>query len=258
MLSFFLCKIPKSTLAISLNVQTWGYTYAITKPTLPHQRSIFHRAVNALHRVLRKLSRLFSSLISSRNRRLTKLAKQDIHIHSGSKLGNYTSIGKGTNINGPAFINSRKDAPIEIGKYCAIAYNLRIRTRNHHTGYANLQDKFQRRHHFPNLDVVKGPTIIGNNVWIADNVVILPGVNVGDGAVIGAGSVVTKSIPPYTIVAGNPARVIKQRFSDEVARQLLEIKWWDWSEDKIKRNRSFFETDFQNKEVVNIHELIVD
>jgi len=211
-----------------------------------------------LRHVLRKPARLLYAFTNRQNKRLIKLAKEDIYVHPSSRLGRYTTIGTGTNINGPAFINSRKDVPVEIGKYCAIAYNLRIRIRNHHTGYANLQDKFQRKHHFPNLDVVKGPVVIGNNVWIADNVMILPGVNIGDGAVVGAGSVVTKSVPPYTIAAGNPAGVIKRRFSDEVIQQLLEIKWWDWSEEKIERNRRFFETNFQNDAVFNIYDLVVD
>lgn len=207
---------------------------------------------------LKRLVSLVLKFTNVGNRRLKGLAKADIKVHPNSRLGQYTTIGEGTNINGPAFIASRKDAPVEIGKYCAIAYNLRIRTRNHHTGYANLQDKFQRRHRFTSLDVVKGPVTIGNNVWIADNVTILPGVEVGDGAVVGAGSVVTKSVSPYTVVAGNPARVIRQRFSDTITHQLLEVKWWDWPEDKIKRNRRFFETDFQTSELHNIHEIIVD
>lgn len=67
---------------------------------------------------------------------------------------------------------------------------------------------------------------IGNDVWIGDNVVILKG-KIGDGAVIGAGAVVTRDVPPYAIVAGNPARVIKYRFDDETIRKLLKEKWWD-------------------------------
>lgn len=207
---------------------------------------------------LKRLVRSVLKFTKAKDGWLTRLAKADINVHPSSRLGQYTTIGEGTNINGPAFIASREDAPVKIGKYCAIAYNLRIRTRNHHTGYANLQDKFQRRYRFTNLDVVKGPVLIGNNVWIADNVTILPGVTVGDGAVIGAGSVVTKSVPPYTIVAGNPAKVIKQRFSDGIIHQLLEVKWWDWPEDKVKRNRHFFETDFQARDFHSIHDVIVD
>lgn len=68
----------------------------------------------------------------------------------------------------------------------------------------------------------------------------MPGITVGTGAVIGAGSIVTKNVPPYTIVAGNPARMIRARFSDEKILELLESKWWEWDEEKIKSNKSFF------------------
>jgi len=183
--------------------------------------------------------------------------KQDIKIHPESHLGSNTDIGFGTNINGPAFIVSRKDAPVKIGKYCAIAHGLRIRPRNHFTGYVNLQDKFQMRHKLPDLYSTKGPVIIGNNVWIGDNVIILSGVKVGDGAVIGAGSIVTRAVPPYSIAVGNPAKVIKKRFSEEIIEQLLKIKWWNWTEDKIRRNRKFFETDFSKEKCVDFDSVVV-
>ncbi len=77
---------------------------------------------------------------------------------------------------------------------------------------------------------------IGNDVWLGQNVTILPGVTIGDGAVIGACAVVTKDVEPYTIVGGNPASVIRKRFSDEVIEQLLQIAWWNWPEEKIREN----------------------
>lgn len=182
----------------------------------------------------------------------------NIFVHSDSFLGSNTTIGEGTSINGPAYIASRKNAPVVIGKYCAIAYGLRIRPRNHCMDYANLQDKFQNRYNFSSLSSVKGPVIIGNNVWIGDGVTILSGVTVGDGAVLGAGSVVTREVPPFTVAVGCPARPIKKRFSDAIIEQLIKIKWWDWPEDKIIRNRRFFETNFREEPAINIHSLIVD
>ena len=74
---------------------------------------------------------------------------------------------------------------------------------------------------------------IGNDVWIADDCKILAGVTIGDGAVVGCNSVVTKDVPPYAIVAGNPAKFIRFRFSKDIIDKLLKIKWWDWSLDKI-------------------------
>ena len=82
----------------------------------------------------------------------------------------------------------------------------------------------------------KGDTAIGNDVWIGYESVIMPGVKIGDGAMVGRKAVVVKDVPAYTVVGGNPARSIKQRFSDTEIAQLLEIRWWDWEIDKISRN----------------------
>ncbi|WP_417682851.1 type B chloramphenicol O-acetyltransferase [Roseibium sp.] len=79
-----------------------------------------------------------------------------------------------------------------------------------------------------------GDTVIGNDVWIGAEAMIMPGIKVGDGAVIGSRALVTKNVEPYTIVGGNPAKVIKQRFSDEEVEKLLEMKWWDWSQEQLK------------------------
>ena len=74
---------------------------------------------------------------------------------------------------------------------------------------------------------IKGDTVIGNDVWIGQNAVILPGVHIGDGAMIGADSVVASDVPPYTIVAGNPARIKRKRFDDELTALMLALRWWD-------------------------------
>jgi len=81
----------------------------------------------------------------------------------------------------------------------------------------------------------KGKIVIGNDVWIATNAIILSGATIGDGAIIGAGSVVAKSIPPYAVVCGNPAQVIRYRFSDEIIQKLLQIQWWNWPDEIIKK-----------------------
>ena len=80
---------------------------------------------------------------------------------------------------------------------------------------------------------LKGDTIIGNDVWVGQNATILPGVHIGDGAIIGANSVVGSNVEPYTIVAGNPARMIRKRFDDELIDILEKLKWWDKSVDEI-------------------------
>jgi virginiamycin A acetyltransferase len=82
----------------------------------------------------------------------------------------------------------------------------------------------------------RGDTVVGNDVWIGYRAALLPGVKVGDGAIIGAYSVVTKDVAPYTIVGGNPAREIRQRFSPGHVERLLQLRWWDWDPEKITRN----------------------
>lgn len=82
----------------------------------------------------------------------------------------------------------------------------------------------------------KGDTIIGNDVWIGHEALIMPAVSIGDGSIIASRSVVTKNVSPYSIVAGNPAKVIRKRFDDKTIDNLLEIKWWDWPIEKINQN----------------------
>ena len=82
----------------------------------------------------------------------------------------------------------------------------------------------------------KGDTVIGNDVWIGYNAAFMPGVKVADGAIIGTNSLVTKNIGPYEIWGGNPAKLIRKRFSDEVIKLLLEIQWWNWDIKKIEEN----------------------
>ena len=79
----------------------------------------------------------------------------------------------------------------------------------------------------------KGDTVIGNDVWIGQNVTVMPGVHIGDGSIIAANSVVTKDISAYHIAGGNPVRIIKKRFDDDLISYLLELKWWDWPSNKI-------------------------
>ena len=94
----------------------------------------------------------------------------------------------------------------------------------------------------------KGDIVIGNDVWIGYEAIVMQGVTIGDGAIIGTRAIVTKDVPPYTIVGGVPAKPIRKRFSDEVISQLLSIKWWKWPDEKIKKNFSAIQNG-------NIHEL---
>lgn len=131
-----------------------------------------------------------------------------------------------------------------IGKFCAIAKGIEfvMNGANHRmnsvTTYPfNIMGNGWEKL-LPSLDdlPLKGDTIIGNDVWIGQNVTVMPGIHVGDGAIIAANSVVTKDVPAYHIVGGNPAKIIKKRFDDDLIQYLLKIKWWDWSAENVFNN----------------------
>lgn len=85
----------------------------------------------------------------------------------------------------------------------------------------------------------KGDTVVGNDVWIGTNVTIMPGVHIGDGAIIASNATVTRDVPPYSIVGGNPAKEIKKRFSEDKIKELLEMQWWNWDIEKITNNLKY-------------------
>ena len=130
---------------------------------------------------------------------------------------------------------------IKIGKYCSIACGTKFLCPiAHHSKRTLAYYPFPLMHeHWDTLTmddldwVDKGPTVVGNDVWLGFESVIMPGVHIGDGAAVGTRSVVTKDVPPYTVVAGNPARVIKKRFDDQTIAALMELKWWDLPEEEI-------------------------
>jgi len=157
--------------------------------------------------------------------------------------GNNLKVGNNTLYNGNISIGG--GAKVVFGKYCAIGPGLTIRPSNHNYNLPSIQVTFYYKNFkegYPG-GISNGPVIIGNDVWFGDHVIILGGVKVGDGVCIGAGSIVTKDLPNYAIAAGVPAKVIKYRYSEEMIKFLLKLKWWDWSKEKIKRNEKFFMTD---------------
>lgn len=132
---------------------------------------------------------------------------------------------------------------LKIGKFCSISWNVTIYLGgNHRMDWIALYPFSPEDGRWPEAEGIedflttKGDVTIGNDVWIGSDVIIMSGVTIGDGAAIGAGSVVTGDVEPYAIVAGNPARLVKKRFGDEDIVRLLEVSWWDWPEEKIRRN----------------------
>jgi virginiamycin A acetyltransferase len=121
-----------------------------------------------------------------------------------------------------------------IGKFCQIAAGVEfvMNGANHQMNAASTfpfytLEGWEMESPSPENLPPKGDTVIGNDVWIGQNAVILPGVHIGDGAIIGANSVVGKDVEPYTIVVGNPAKILRKRFDDELIDLLLAFKWWD-------------------------------
>ena len=127
-----------------------------------------------------------------------------------------------------------------IGKFCQIAAGVEfvMNDANHQMNTVTTfpfytLEGWEMNAPDPSEMPFKGDTVIGNDVWIGQNAVILPGVQIGDGAIIGANSVVGSNVAPYTIVIGNPARVLRKRFDEELTDLLLRFKWWDKSIDEI-------------------------
>lgn len=132
-----------------------------------------------------------------------------------------------------------------IGKFCAIAEGARfiMNGANHAmSGFSTYPFNIFGEGWEVGFDPatwqreLRGDTVLGNDVWIGMEAVILPGVTIGDGAIAAAKSVVTHDVPPYAIVAGNPAKVVKRRFDQRTIDRLLKVAWWDWPVDKITRN----------------------
>ena len=127
-----------------------------------------------------------------------------------------------------------------IGKFCQIAAGVEfvMNDANHQMNTVTTfpfytLEGWEMNAPDPSEMPFKGDTVIGNDVWIGQNAVILPGVHIGDGAIIGANSIVGSNVAPYTIVIGNPAKVLRKRFDDELTDLLLRFKWWDKSIDEI-------------------------
>jgi acetyltransferase-like isoleucine patch superfamily enzyme len=142
----------------------------------------------------------------------------------------------------PIIYWQNNNAKLIVGNFCSIAANVTIFLGgNHRTDWVttypfghihqNIFNNFNGDGH----PSTKGDIVIGNDVWIASNVTIMSGVTIGDGAVIANNSHVVKNVEPYSLVGGNPAKFIKYRFTPEQIEKLLEIKWWNWDDEKINK-----------------------
>jgi virginiamycin A acetyltransferase len=132
-----------------------------------------------------------------------------------------------------------------IGKYCSIACGAKFMFTSGNHAMASISTyPFPIFYEEWGLDSTgiasawdnQGDIVIGNDVWIGYEAVIMQGVHIGDGAIIGTRAVVTKDVPPYTIVGGIPAKEIRKRFSEDAIAKLMELKWWDWDEETVQKN----------------------
>lgn len=145
----------------------------------------------------------------------------------------------------PTIHRWRECATLTVGSFCSIAANVNIYLGgNHRTDWVTTypfghiyKDTF-KTFNGEGHPATKGDVIIGNDVWIGSNATIMSGVTIGDGAVIANNSHVVKNIEPYSLVGGNPAKLIRYRFTQEQIDQLLKIKWWEWEDNKIDKYTS--------------------
>ena len=156
------------------------------------------------------------------------------NVAARAELSNNTVVGVRTSIG-----RDSKLSAACIGNYCSISWNVTIGAPAHLMNHLTMH-AFPYRPSFGIAEenrVIPRPdetVTVGHDVWIGCGAIILSGVHIGSGAVVGAGAVVTKDVPPYGVVAGVPARIIRFRFADGVIRRLQELHWWDWSDRAIK------------------------
>ena len=154
---------------------------------------------------------------------------------------NAIEVGKWTY--GTPQVQFAEPKSVKIGNFCSLGYGLQIIIGGDHRTdwvstfpFVSFRDKgWPETPDIPGHPKSKGHVIIGNDVWIGMEALILSGVAIGDGAVIGARSVVTKDVPPYAVAAGNPARIVKYRFDEITIKKLLAIAWWNWPDEEIKK-----------------------
>jgi acetyltransferase-like isoleucine patch superfamily enzyme len=138
-----------------------------------------------------------------------------------------------------------RGATIDVGAFCSIAPHVRILAGSEHVMTRATTFPMNALLFDPSagnaLDAIdRGTTRIGNDVWIGVGAIVLSGICVGDGAVIGAGAVVSKHVPPYAVVVGNPARILRYRFDEETSQRLLRLQWWEWSDEEMLTLRGAF------------------
>lgn len=196
-------------------------------------------------------SYLLGFLLNLFNSRVSKIAKIDslskinkkakiyrkAHVYN-SIVGAYSYVGVGSEV-----------VFAEIGKYCSIANNCICGMAFHTINNLSTSPIFTEKKNAVGItwtnrfkEYPYKKLKIGNDVWIGERAMIMGGLTIGDGAIIGAGAIVTKDVPPYAVVAGVPAKVLRYRFSQEIIDKLQTLKWWNLEKETIQKNMSIFQT----------------
>ena len=160
------------------------------------------------------------------------------------------------------------EAELHIGNFCSIADNLTVFLGGNHKhdfistypfGLTDFISKWESAGFKPEpYQTSKGDVRIGNDVWIGSNVTIMSGVQIGDGAVIAANSHVVSNVEPYSLIGGNPAKLIRKRFSDNYCETLLSLKWWNWPTDKIIKAQGILMSELSETTILRLMELSSD
>ena len=186
--------------------------------------------------------RLLRTFLMKVHRRLDQYFRFDQTIllkhldrHKDWEIGEYSY---GHPSKSPKIVHFGENAKLKIGNYCSFAEDVWIVFGGYHrtdwvTTYP-FSVLFEGAEDTIGLPRAKGDIVIGNDVWVCTGAMIMAGVTIGNGAVVAARSVVTKDVPAYTVVAGNPAKPVKKRFSDDIIEALEQIQWWNWPVEKIR------------------------
>jgi len=202
--------------------------------------TLLHNLYKIQNDRLRKLIRTF----------VVKIENGEFHSQTLRKIfEDYHKVKIGMYTHGGCFVPYQFDQYTTIGRYCSIARKVRISNRNHPMDFKSTHAMFCiSRFGLCEKDLVHHiPLEIGHDVWIGHNAIIMPHVKtINTGAVIGAGAVVNKDIPPYAVVVGNPARVVRYRFSNKTIEELLASRWWEKSIEEIKPHLKEFTRPYEN------------
>lgn len=166
-----------------------------------------------------------------------------------ARLSGQVRVARYTSLWGPSIFVSGGAEGVEIGSFCSIAHHVSMQEQFHNpqrTTTYFIERNLLGQSEPPEAQISKGPIRVGHDVWIGAGAQVLSGVTIGDGAIVAAGAIVTRDVAPYAIVGGNPARLIRYRFGPDRIAQLLDIKWWHWSEDRLRVEAAFL-TEMQDR-----------